>query len=223
MFYLEVDAKYIKGMLNNPDIQPNNTINRWIAGILLFNFKLVHVPGKLHKGPDGLSRRRPTPDDKEEPQDDWVDEVLGLGIWVNSWIAAQALEKAGSMLPCFQQSVSYPTRGQVVTPESAIDKEDIPLLPLPAPPFLFLSFSLNSVPGDATCVDIPRSEVDVRADMELPSIWEFLNTAHKPVGLDDTALKKFLKQATRFFLCNNQLWRWGPSQTHRLVIIPPKD
>ena len=36
-FYLEVDAKYIKGMLNNPNIQPNNTINQWIVGILLFN------------------------------------------------------------------------------------------------------------------------------------------------------------------------------------------
>jgi hypothetical protein len=43
-------------MLNNPDIQPNATINRWIAGILLFDFKLVHVPGATH-GPDGLSRR----------------------------------------------------------------------------------------------------------------------------------------------------------------------
>ena len=26
-FSLEVDAKYIKGMLNNPDIQPNNAMN----------------------------------------------------------------------------------------------------------------------------------------------------------------------------------------------------
>ena len=102
MFHLEVDAKYIKGMLNNPNIQPNNTINCWIAGILLFNFEFVHVLGKLHEGPDSLSRRRPTPDDEEELQDDWVDEVLGLGIWVNSWIAVQALEKAGSMLPRFQ-------------------------------------------------------------------------------------------------------------------------
>ena len=51
---VEVDAKYIKGMINNPNIQPNATINRWIAGILLFRFKLVHVPGATH-GPDGLS------------------------------------------------------------------------------------------------------------------------------------------------------------------------
>ena len=99
-FYLEVDAKYIKGMLNNPNIQPNNTINRWIAGILLFNFELIHVPGKLYGGLDGLSRRRSMLGDEEEPQDDWVDEVLGLGVWINSWVGAQ--EKAGSTLPHFQ-------------------------------------------------------------------------------------------------------------------------
>ncbi|KDQ61643.1 hypothetical protein JAAARDRAFT_31112 [Jaapia argillacea MUCL 33604] len=26
------------------DIQPNATINHWIAGILLFTFNLVHIP-----------------------------------------------------------------------------------------------------------------------------------------------------------------------------------
>jgi len=53
---VEVDAKYIKGMINNLDMQPNTSINRWIAGILLFNFKLVHVPATKHTGADGLSR-----------------------------------------------------------------------------------------------------------------------------------------------------------------------
>jgi hypothetical protein len=41
--HVEVDAMYIKGMLNEPDLQPNAAINRWIQGILLFDFKLVHV------------------------------------------------------------------------------------------------------------------------------------------------------------------------------------
>ena len=54
---IEVDAKYIKGMINNPDIQPSTMINRWIAGILLFNFKLKHIPGKDHASADRLSRR----------------------------------------------------------------------------------------------------------------------------------------------------------------------
>jgi hypothetical protein len=73
-------------MLNNPDIQPNNAMNQWIAAILLFPFQLVHVPGKDHLGPDGLSRRRRVEGDVEERDDGWVDEVLGLGIWVNSWV-----------------------------------------------------------------------------------------------------------------------------------------
>jgi len=35
---IKVNAKYIKGMINNSDIQPNATINRWISAILLFDF-----------------------------------------------------------------------------------------------------------------------------------------------------------------------------------------
>ncbi|EIW58980.1 uncharacterized protein TRAVEDRAFT_124073, partial [Trametes versicolor FP-101664 SS1] len=52
---VEVDAQYIKGMLQNPDLAPGASINRWILGIITFHFNLVHVPGTLH-GPDGLSR-----------------------------------------------------------------------------------------------------------------------------------------------------------------------
>ena len=40
---VEMDAKYVKGMINNPDLQPNMTINWWIAGILLFHFELRHI------------------------------------------------------------------------------------------------------------------------------------------------------------------------------------
>jgi len=41
---IEVDARYIKGMLANPDLQPGASINRWILAILTFHFVLVHVP-----------------------------------------------------------------------------------------------------------------------------------------------------------------------------------
>ena len=40
MFHLKVDAKYIKGMLNNPDIQPNNMIN---PGLLGFYFSTLNL------------------------------------------------------------------------------------------------------------------------------------------------------------------------------------
>ena len=52
---VEVNAKYIKGMLANPDIAPSASINRWILSILMFHFTLVYVLG-THHGPDGLSR-----------------------------------------------------------------------------------------------------------------------------------------------------------------------
>ena len=45
---VEMDAQYVRGMLANPDIQPSAAINRWIAAIQLFDFKLVHVPAENH-------------------------------------------------------------------------------------------------------------------------------------------------------------------------------
>jgi len=41
---VEIDVSYIKGVLNNPDIQPGAVVNRWIVSIKLFKFELVHVP-----------------------------------------------------------------------------------------------------------------------------------------------------------------------------------
>lgn len=74
--YVEVDAKYIKGMLNSPDLQPNAAINRWIQGILMFDFTLVHVPAERFRGPDALSRRIPPFDEENEPDDDsWLDNI----------------------------------------------------------------------------------------------------------------------------------------------------
>src|SRR6266540_1312398 len=71
---IKVDAKYIKGMLANPNITPSVSLNQWIVSIIMFKFDLVHVPGAFH-GSDGLSRRNPQPVDKPEPKDnfdDWI-------------------------------------------------------------------------------------------------------------------------------------------------------
>src|SRR6266852_2347091 len=74
-------------MLANPDIQPNAAINRWIATIQLFNFKLVHIPAEKHQGPNGLSRHEPIPgeDDDEDDPEEWVDNTLALGLWLDTW------------------------------------------------------------------------------------------------------------------------------------------
>ena len=76
---VEVDAKYIKGMINNPDVQPNATINRWIQGILLFDFELIHVPAERHKGPDALSRKELGEGEVIDEEDDsWLDNIALL-------------------------------------------------------------------------------------------------------------------------------------------------
>jgi hypothetical protein len=75
-------------MLSNPDIQLNAAINRWITAILLFDFKLIHVPTEKHKGPNGLSRHKPVPGKEEEDNDpkDWVNSTLTLRTWEVSWL-----------------------------------------------------------------------------------------------------------------------------------------
>jgi hypothetical protein len=77
---VEVDVKYIKGMINNPDLQHDMTINQWITGILLFSFKLVHVSVTKHKGIDGLSRRLLADEDPLEDNDheDWIDHAYSF-------------------------------------------------------------------------------------------------------------------------------------------------
>jgi hypothetical protein len=57
--HVEMDAEFIGGMPNEPDLQPNAAMNRWIQGILLFDINLVHVPASHFAGPDTLSRRLP--------------------------------------------------------------------------------------------------------------------------------------------------------------------
>ncbi len=75
---MEVDAEYIKGMISSPDIQSNVAMNRWIQGILLIDFTLIHIPGTKFQGPDALSHRdlgeneTPPP---EEYDDSWLDEM----------------------------------------------------------------------------------------------------------------------------------------------------
>ncbi len=63
---VETDAQYIKGMLNNPGMGPNATINRWIEDILMFHFMLRHIQGATFPA-NGLSRRDPQPGDEVYP------------------------------------------------------------------------------------------------------------------------------------------------------------
>jgi hypothetical protein len=46
-------------------------------------FDFANSPTDKHLGPDGLSRREPI-DDKGDPEE-WVDNILTLVIWLDTW------------------------------------------------------------------------------------------------------------------------------------------
>lgn len=73
---VEVNAKFIQGLLNNPDLQPDAAVNRWIQGILMFHFSLKHVPATKFQGPGALSRRGLAEGEiAEEDDDSWLDAI----------------------------------------------------------------------------------------------------------------------------------------------------
>ena len=211
---VEVDAKYIKGMINNPDIQPNATINRWIAGILLFDFKLRHVAAKDHTSADGLSRRRDSPDDPKEDNnsEEWIDNAYAFSIEVlNDSLKLFNLDSSqkktagetfsinmvsvGSYLQKESTSVSYPSQAQFTQTKTQL----VPEIP-----------------------KIPRSDKAVQDDRRLRMIEAFLKDPTASVLKPKIDQKKFIKSATRFFVLNNKLWRKDRQGRHKLVIWPEK-
>ena len=77
-FQLEVDANTLVHQLNkSASDMPNAAMTRWMAWIHLFDFNVVHVPGKRHTAPDALSRKPINPKDLEEMNDEEdVDEMI---------------------------------------------------------------------------------------------------------------------------------------------------
>ncbi|KNZ72324.1 Beta-lactamase-like protein 2 like protein, partial [Termitomyces sp. J132] len=67
---IEVNTCYIKGMLQNPDIQPSTSMNHWIMAILMFHFELVHIKGTLH-GPN-------TNNSDNSIYEDWINRLHGF-------------------------------------------------------------------------------------------------------------------------------------------------
>jgi len=78
--HVEVDAKYIKGMLNEPDLQPNAAINRWIQGILLFDLHLFHVLQLTCWTRCALSKTLGEGEVVNDEDDSWLDDIA---LWIS--------------------------------------------------------------------------------------------------------------------------------------------
>jgi hypothetical protein len=196
---VEMDASCIKGMLNNPDVQPGASINRWIAGIKLFDFKLVHIPATAHKGPDGLSRRTPTADDDCDggrDADEWVDHAYNF----YSARSARATAVDCANAPCLSR-----LGGRVHAP---------------APVSCFSVASAES-PSPSEPV-IPRGSRAQAADERVQLVDRYLRSPLEPLPLSADALRGFLRYASDFFLYDDKLWRRGIGGAHQLVIAPER-
>ena len=137
-------AKYVKGMINNPELQPNATINWWIAGILLFHFELRHISTDQHTGPDGLSHWPPSDDDPPDTDDfeNWLDNSYSFCVTLlNDWTLPS------SATPC---SVHLGFRFPCLPPSVPLASGCFLLLPIPLPIFVqsysFVLYSSASEP-----------------------------------------------------------------------------
>jgi hypothetical protein len=197
-FTVEVDAKYIKGMLNNPDFQPNATINRWIAGILLFDFKLVHVPAAQHAAADGLSRRTPAEEDPAKPDDpeDWIDESYRFFMeLVHFRPSTQATHYRTLCLIC--RHVAQRQNPEV--PQSVLQ----------------VLFGAEPEPDTE---HIPRTEKARAADDRVNLVENFLRNFKRPLNVSDSDFARFAKYASEFFILDNRLWRRDRHGKHKAFV-----
>ena len=191
-FVVEVDAKYIKGMINNPDIQPSATINRWIAGILMYTFQLRHVSAKDHAPADGLSRRRRSPEDPDTLEESESEDDVE---------SAFTMERLNN-----PQERVIP--GSMTTYDPRIQERD----------YAQIRITQTSSVMASVVLKIPRSEkADIR-DEKLKEIEEFLKAPVDMSTMPSSDRKRFVKSASEFFVMRGKLWRKDRQGRHKLVI-----
>src|SRR5882724_3693740 len=195
-------------MLNNPDIQPGAAVNRWIVGIKLFQFELVHIPGCLHTGPDGLSCHATSPNDlidEDEDADDWLDRTMSFAVvlmnsqpsWSSRLNSSYRLTRATSYWP-----ISHWLSCQKLLPSYSIYFEDEGHEEVPTP-------------------IIPHSDLAQRANDRLDAVHAMLLDPLAPTDLSEPGIRGLVRYASKFFLLDGKLMCRDPQGRHKVVI--PKE
>jgi hypothetical protein len=203
-------------MLNNPNIQPNTTINRWIASILLFDFKLVHIPGATH-GPDSLSRRPAQPDDPPKPEDDykdWIDRAYSFMHIINPTTVNQGSHLVLSLFTLMNaeapaNSFCQPLTTNFVHHIQAMLTDIVDTTPDFTPLII----------ADPTVEHIPRDDHQNKANLKLNLVVALLRDTYRPTGMIDQDFKRLIRFAQEFFLKGNVLWRKRIHGHHKVIIL----
>jgi hypothetical protein len=190
---VEVDAKYIKGMLNAPDEVPNMTLNRWVEGILMYNFVLRHMPAKDFGASDGLSRR---PAGDESDSDDSDEERDRLGEVPK--LRMEEKEASSAYLAACPDNALGPFMRRIPlvgvfdqADEDEMEEVDVEV-ELPAKE----KFKMQG----------QRPMNGWTLEEELREVEKFLNTLEKPSVLSAADLDSFLRYALRFFAQHGHLY-----------------
>ena len=236
---IETDAKYIKGMLRNPDKALNAAINRWIESILMFQFTLRHVPGKAF-GPDGLSRRKPNVGDEEyhNPETDYIHETDPFKFEVSVGSEDDTLDYEE-----FRKEID--TRGgfiQEVKEQFQMTFEEELQLEMDKEMLLRRDLSSQS-PQNAEIIDAlpqlvlpkvdePRDPYMVKArshgakdlDRKLKLVrgWQ-KNPAKRPPEIHPNDFLNFKRFARRFFFTGDVMYRRNVDGKHQKVIMEGKE
>jgi len=245
---VETDALYIKGMLSNPGMGPNATINRWIEQILMFKFRLKHVKGATF-APDGLSRREPQPGDEvwppdendfedcEPPEDhpDW-DHSIKQPLDFDEF--KDAIDERGGYLQSIgngprsvdefateleRSREEEQARINIVKKAYKSEGRAIPqYIQLAAEEGLLPNSELRDNPTKRESYpEDHRSPSAIRQDEKVSMVKEWLkDTSVRPKGLEkDLVYKRFMKYARQFFLSEEgKLYKRGEESMHRLVV-----
>jgi hypothetical protein len=194
-------------MINNPDLQPNATINRWITGILLFHFKLHHIPVEKHAGPDSLSQCPLAPLNPSEVDnvERWLDDSYSFCI---SLLNDQMILFDSTVYISSDYVSSYHL--------ASLPPLDCPFsLPNAAPhfPLSYVTAFASSHSEQVSILNspiIPRSPKALVKEARICSICGFLDTRECPADLTDTEFQSFVNSVTKFFLLHSMLWRREP-------------
>ena len=241
---VETDAKYIKGMLENPDMMPTATINRWIDEILLYHFTLRHKAGATF-GPDGLSRRPMQEDDPiievddeeagepELPKFEMKSEADPLPLSIEEFVDTIDTRRG------YFQGIAKSLNDFVVELEKADIQRDQELKRLqsginkiknglPAEQVQYVQQLINVLALTAESErdargshyhEAHRSVGAIEQDEYMPHVERWLeDRAYIPEGFSDKQVKRLLRLANRFLLYENRIYRRGTEGQHRLYV-----
>jgi hypothetical protein len=237
---VETDAKYLKGMLNHPEMGPNATINRWIEKVLMYHFEIRHVAGKTF-GPDGLSRRPEQPGDEKYPDDEdsvennpppkitWTDDEP-IPLEYNDFKSeidsrGGYIQTLADSVKCFEEELARAKRDRQeeeamiyrFIDKTVSDNGDNPKLRSQ----LVNQFILPSTDmevGEYT--EDHRTKSGISQDKRLPLLKSWLSDPLKrPEELDDKMMRSLIRTASHFFISKEgRLYKKGLNSAHKLVV-----